>query len=367
MKALRVWSVVCALLLSACSGVATSPSGAGGGGSSLPPQQTLAPTSFVFARPAQTASRRPAYITANIASVAIALDSVNGSAPPSGLTTTVTSNITLTACPCTVAGPSVPPGSDTFTVTAYDAAGGSGNVVSVATATYTIAVGAANSNTITLNGVPKSFSFSGLPTATAGTAFAAQAFTVTVKDADGNTILGTYQNPVTIANSDASGATTIATAGSDSPPAGELLGSADTVSIAYTGLAITPATITASATGATGSTTFAPTLQPIVYSGPLVTGNPEIDLFATSGTGSSGSFSAAEVGWTNAPYNKPLTVSLPGGCASIASVSPASGTNFTASAVASPAAGSCTVTLGDGVGQSKAVTLTYTTSSIGVQ
>lgn len=369
MKTLRALSIACALVLSACGGGGGSTAGSA---ANLPPEQPafqLTPTNFVFAQPKQASARTSKYVTANIASVTIALNTVNGSAPPAGLTTSVTTNISLSACPCNVPGPAVPPGSDSFTLTTYDATGGTGRVVSKASATYTITAGQTNSNTITLNGVPASLSVSGVPSGTAGTAFgSAQSFSVAARDADGNTILGTYANPVSLADSDSSGATTIATSGSDSPAAGQLLSSSDSVSLNYTGLAITPATITASASGATNGTgTFTPTLQAIVYNGATVSGNPEIDLYAASGTGSTGSFSASEVGWTNAPYNKSIGASAASGCSSIATVSPASGTSFTATVASSPSAGTCTLTLSDGAGQTKAVTLTYTSSSFGVQ
>lgn len=372
---IRHIALLCALALASCSGGG----GVGSPASTNPitPAANLVSTSFVFvmsnASSSSAASSRPVspkYVTANIKSVAIVLNTVNGATPPSGLVTSVTTNITPASCPCTVPGPSVPPGLDNFSLTTFDNTAGSGNVISTASPTYTIATGAANSNTVTLDGVPASFAITGVPTGTAGTAFgAATNFTVTVKDADGSTILGTYANPVALADSDASGATTVATAGSDRPPAGTLVSSSDTASLNYTGLAIAPATLTASATGATnGTATFTPALSAIVYSGPLVSSLPEIDLYATSGTGSSATFTASEVGWTNAPYNKAITATEAAGCSSIATTSPASGTSFTTTVATTPAAGSCALTLTDFTsGQSKNVTLTYTSTGFGVQ
>ena len=368
MKHLRVLSILSALVISACSG--SGGESAGTITTSLPPAApNVVKTSWVFGPPKSAQSgKRPAYVTANIESVKIALNTVNGGSPPGGLTTTVTTNIALSSCPCNVPGPSVPPGLDSFTITAYDGTSGAGNVVSTASGLYSIAAGQANTNTITLDGVPASFSITGVPSGAAGTAFSPQSVAVSVKDADGNTIMGTYENAVNLSDSDASGATTLATSGSDSPPTGTLLSSNDSVTLSYTGLAIVPATITASASGATsGNATFTPTLQPISYSGPLVLGSPEIDLYAASGTGSTGSFSVSETGWTNAPYNRGVTATMGASCSSIASVSPSSGTSFTVSVVGSPTAGVCTLTLSDGAGQAKSVTVTYTTSSFGVQ
>ena len=112
----------------------------------------------------------------------------------------------------------------------------------------------------TLEGVVASLAISGVPNGDVGLAFSSpQSFTVTAKDADGDVIIGTYDNAVTLADSDTTGATTIATSGSDHPPNGELLSSSDIATLNYTGLAIAPATFTASASGATnGTAAFAP-------------------------------------------------------------------------------------------------------------
>lgn len=302
-------------------------------------------------------------MSAAIASVQITLDSVNGGAPSTGAPLSATTNLTITSCPCTVYGPSVPPGIDTFTLTAYDQPNASGNLLSTATPTYTIIAGQANNESVTLNGVPASFAVA-VPSATAGTPFATpQTISVTVKDGDGNTIMGTYANPVTITDGDSSGATSIATSGSDSPPSGELLSSSDAAAMTYTGLAIAPAAITASARGvASGSARFAPALQPITIT-TLDAQNPSfagVDLYATTGAGSTGTFTASEIGWTNAPYNQSFVATTASSCASIATVAPASGTSFTATVAGAPAAGTCALTLADGSGQMQNATLAYT-------
>jgi hypothetical protein len=363
-----------------------------GGGSSSPAIPTapsnpasnakMIPTSFTISVPkksgASSSRRAPQYVGAGVVSVTIVLNTVNGGAPPAGLTTSVTSNVTAPCAPCTVAGPSVPPGSDAFTLTTYDGTGGTGNAISVATPTLTIAAGVANSNTITLDGVPASFSITGLPGGTAGTAFGSPAaFGVAVQDADGNTITGTYASPVTISDSDITSLTqgsALAVNGGSAASFVVSTASTDTFTFNYGGLAIVPATITASAPGATsGTSVFAPTLQSIVYT-PGVGANAsgqEVDFYATSGTGSTAAFTASEVGWTNAPYSKTLTLTPAGGCANIlnGSTSTLTGTSFTENVAAAPAVGSCTATLTDGVGAhalAAPITFTYTTSGIGV-
>ena len=157
-------------------------------------------------------------------------------------------------------------GSYTVTIDTYDKAPVSGripagaNLLSTAkNAPFTMAGGITNTIGITLDGVPASLAVSGLPSGTIGTPTAATPFSVTAKDADGNLITGSYDQPVMLSDNDHSGATTIATSGSDHPPAGKLLSSSDVATMAYTGGSILAATIAASATGAnSGNATFKP-------------------------------------------------------------------------------------------------------------
>lgn len=107
--------------------------------------------------------------------------------------------------------------------------------------------------------------------------------------------------------------------------------------------------------------TFAPTLKPIVLSG-SDSMNPSfngIDFYATSSTGSTGSLTASETGWTNAPYNQSLTVKAATGCSTIGTASYAAGT-VTGQVVVSPQAGSCTVAASDGAKQSTSFSMYYT-------
>jgi hypothetical protein len=320
----------------------------------------VTPTQFLFGNVSASAQtvRRPQYVTAAVQSVSIALTAVNGS--PVSPVPVATSNVNLTTCPCTVAGPAVPAGSDAFTLTAFDGQNATGNVISTASPTLTIVSGQTNSESITLNGVPASFTVAA-PAATAGTAFnAAQPVGVTALDANGHVIMGTYANPVTLASTDTTGATTLTTSGTDSPAAGQLLSSGDTAQLTYTGLAVAPIAIHATASGATpGSGSFAPGLQPIVTT--LTGATPQILLstFATSA-----SFSASEVGWTNAPFNRALTLAAAPGCATIGTVSPSSGTAFSATVAATPVQGVCAVTITDfSGGQMLAANFDYTSGS----
>jgi hypothetical protein len=336
----------------------TVATGCGGSVSSVPvsqPSQSLASTQFIFSQPnivtPASTGRRPLYVTNAVASVKIALTSANGSAPPANLTTTTTSNITVANCPCTVAGPSVPAGTDGFTLTAYDAAS---NVISTATPTLKIVASQTNTETITLNGVPVSFRVTP-PSATAGTAFATpQAISVTALDADGNTIMGAYANPVTLTNGDSSGATTLATSGADSPGTNQLLSSSDAATLAYTGLAINPITIGASATGATaGNGSFAPVLQPVATNA-----SAGVFTLAFLGTTHTATLTASEAGWTNAPFNKPLTVTQSSSCNGVATVSGTTSPYTVSMAPGATEGASCTVTVSDGLGGSNLASLT---------
>lgn len=299
-------------------------------------------------------SRKPSYIGSGVTSVAIALDTVNGAAPPAGLATSASASVTLSSCPCTVAGPAVPPGNDAFTITTFDNAQ---HAISTATQTLAVIAGQSNQFSVTLAGIPHALAISDLPPGAAGTALAATAFTVTAFDWDEHPITGPYASPITLSNADSSGATTITT--SQAP--GELTSSTDTVTFAYSGLAIVPDVITASASGATsGTATFAPTLSPIVLS------TPAVNLYATSGNGSTATFSATEAGWTGT-YGKPFVATTSSACSTIASVSPTSATSFTVTAAPNATAGTCTITLSDGAGQSTYLSLTYTAASFGLQ
>lgn len=365
-----VLGVVIALAACGGSGGGSMPiAGPSGNPSDVPsssPAPGLATTQFTLVVSSGTNTRQRSYVSLGTQSVTITLNSVNGGAPPAGLTTSVTSNITASSCTsgCTVSGPFVPPGSDAFTIATFSGANGGGSALSEATTTFSVSASAANSIPATLLGIPATFSLSGVPSGSAGTAIASTPLTLTAKDASGNAITGGYFNIVTIADSDTSSLTlgsSLTLNGGSAATSVASTASTDTIAFAYGGLAIVPATISASATAATThNVAFAPVLHPIVPS------TSEVDLYATSGTGSSGSFTAAETGWTNPPYSQNIAVTVPGGCSAIATVSPGSGTSFTATVAASPSSGTCTPTLSDGASQTANVTLTYTTSAFSV-
>jgi hypothetical protein len=332
----------------------------------------------------------PHYIPGSAASITITLNTVNGSTPPNGLATSTNSSLTSCSGGCTVVGPYSPPGSDNFTVTIFGGpVGNPGPALATAAKTFTIVAGTANNFSITLAGVPAQFALQGTaPSATANTVLSATALPIEVEDADGDVITGTYSTPVTITDPDTTSLTAcgglcgsaLEVGGSAASKTAVLASSTDAsnVTISYGGMDIAPAALTASTSAgaltAVGSVTFAPTVASISYSGPLNgSSQPEIDLYAplSGGTGSTGSFTDSQSGWTNAPYNQSIgesdTCDSAGNTiATYAQTTGTNGTAWTATAIASPVAGTCTATLTGGGGATLAVKTTYTSGSIGV-
>jgi len=217
-----------------------------------------------------------------------------------------------------------------------------------------------------------------LPSAVADTA-STTPLSFTVLDADGNTITGAYANPITVSLgtltlpmltyvSGSLGASLVYTpsGGVAAAPASgaTLVNSGDSVQLVYSGRAISSARIAANATGISqASASFAPSFNPITIGGTTAvdgSGNPEIDLYAPSGTGSSATFTAAELGFTDSPFSQSLTALPYTACNQFGTISSPSANSFTFTAKASPTAGTCTIQIGDGLGNSKLVTATYT-------
>jgi hypothetical protein len=360
---------------------------------------------FVIPAPSSSTGRAPQYINGtSTLSVSITLISNNGT-PTTVTNPTVNTNITPPCAPCTVPGPPSPPGTDRYTVTTYDAVGGAsgtGHVLSTATKDFTITAGSANTGlTITLFGVVKTITIGAPAAPNAGTTPADATLTVTAQDAASGTITGTYGDnstgagyisnlalngtpvTVTINETDANGATLVASGGAtqNSTTSVTLHNNTDVVKLHYAGLAENQKTITAAATGSTnGTANFQPTLQAITPSS-----GTEIDLYVdstTGGTGSSGTQNFTEAGFTGAPYNQlfnvtfTITSSFSTPCNQIATVSQGTGSNggkLTATAPAAatpPLAGSCDMVVNDGLTQGGHVqtaktVVTYTTSSVG--
>jgi streptogramin lyase len=175
-------AAITAALLSACGGHS--------GSGPLPNTNRSAasvPVKFHIVVPPSTktaaATRKPKYVSPSTASATVTVGSTSVS-----LTCSPTPN--PTACGGTV---SAPIGSDTFTVSLYDAATPTPNLLSQGTKTQTIAAGAANTVNVTFNPVVAAVSFIPdpltSPALTLGTAGDAN-LQVFAEDAAGNTIIG---------------------------------------------------------------------------------------------------------------------------------------------------------------------------------
>lgn len=389
-------ALIALIPLAACGGGSSSTSG-------VPvPQSTpashLVTPHFTIVVPAKKtgvkAARSRNFISPSTASIVIALTSVNGSSTSLPTPSSVETDISSATCAsgCTVAGPVSPPGVvDAYSFTIYSSTGGTGTALGTGMARFTPVAGQDNSTSVTMLGIPYTVTIAGVPTTwiadTSHTGASAQALTVTVADAGGNTITGTYAHKVTISdpNSSTNHSTSLSgtNAGTGCPgTCVDLTASTDTVSLAYGGLAENPVTLTSSGTNlnSAGTATFTPLLNAIVpdASNPTSTYTPcasspcyGLDLFtidSSASAGYSGTLKYQELGYTDSPYNHVLSTS-PSGCSFAGEGTPANANdktsfNFVAT---SATVGHCVVTVTDGLtDQTNAAptfVLTYVTSS----
>ena len=182
-------AVFIAVLAAGCSG-------GGGGTSATPPtaaQQNKGTASVTFTMHwgtgTSTIARNPRYVPATAHSVSV---SVNGGTPQ------------YLNAPATTIVIDAPVGTDTFVFQTYDEQNGQGNVLSRASVTQNVVLGAANTVSAVLNGVVASATISlQNPAPNAGVP-ATVGVTVAARDADGNIITGPgdYSVPIRLAISD---------------------------------------------------------------------------------------------------------------------------------------------------------------------
>jgi streptogramin lyase len=156
---------------------------------------------------AASSRRHPLDVSASAQSLTIAIRS----------TILATSNLSAASCTplanglghaCTI-GANAPPGSDTFTLTAYDQPGGMGNVLASGTITASVSASTPIRVDVALNGTIVKLELTIVdPNPPVGTAISTNVV-VTGFDADGNVVLGNYSEPVTLADADTTGATTL--------------------------------------------------------------------------------------------------------------------------------------------------------------
>lgn len=243
-------------LLIAAALITAAGCGGGGAAAPTPPSEGVGLASGVlsmtFGGPAtSSARRRPLFLSPSARSVSVAV---------TGIATNVVADVSATSSSCTTSTSgrtcqiaiTAPTGSVTFTVSVYDGANATGNVLGVGSTTTTVA---GSSFAVTI-GVQGNVAFVRLLATraqfAAGTPSTAT-LTVVASDADGNVITGTYASPITLVDGDTTGtfalSTTVVTA------------STQTVTLTYRGNA-TPAqaTITASAANVPPASIAAQTL-----------------------------------------------------------------------------------------------------------
>ncbi len=203
--------------------------------------------------------RSPLYVSSNTQSVSIA---INGGTPVIANLSAGSASCTATAgggrtCSVTV---TAPVGSDTFSEILYASTNGTGAALSQNQTTATIVAGKSNVVNMTLEGVVASIVLALGNTTPAQSVAATIPLTVTIKDASGAAIIGSdpFTNPITLTDSDTSGATTLSKTTLSSPA------DAAGLSVAYTGAAIASATFSASATGVAAANITPATLTPQV-------------------------------------------------------------------------------------------------------
>ncbi|HET9095452.1 MAG TPA: hypothetical protein VFN37_02225 [Candidatus Baltobacteraceae bacterium] len=188
----------------ACAAVAALLGGCGGGHSSvLPvPAATSKPVSsekatMIVKIPTHTAAsagRKPAYISPSTKSIGFSYYPAGGSSQPQpqsadvtpgspGCTADANGNTVCTLTFGAVAG------SIDYTVTAYDAKGGTGNVLGAANAAMTVTAGQDNQFSVTLDGVAASFKVGFAQTSIPAGTPAAVPITISAYDTDGNLIV----------------------------------------------------------------------------------------------------------------------------------------------------------------------------------
>ncbi len=201
--------------------------------------------------------RGPKYISQNTQSASIA---VNGGTPVI-VDLSATSGNCVPApgggrtCTATV---NAPVGADTFTEIMYAGANGTGAALSQNTTSATIVAGQANSVAITLEGIVASIGLAlANPTPQIGVA-TTTALTVTFKDASGAAIVGTapFTQPITLTDSDTTGATKLSATVLNSPQ------DESGLTVAYNGAAIGPVTFGATAAGVPAAAVSAAVMTP---------------------------------------------------------------------------------------------------------
>ncbi len=262
-----------AVAIAACSAAS------GGGGSVAPPvgTSTIAPQSnstvnFSVVVPRNGTSPQkigsPNYISPSTQSLTISV------ASPNTPTATRSANCSANVCSISIEAPT---GYDSFTIQLFDGANGSGNLLAAGSVWQTILIGTANSVNVTFIGVAKKVTLAASPNSLPYGAASSSNITVAEIDADGNTIVGpgAYAAPISLSLSGAAGVATLTPTDVTQP--------GETVALLYTGQASTGMTITATAPnvlpvtiafGITGGPSPSPTPVATATATPIPTATP---------------------------------------------------------------------------------------------
>jgi len=275
LPAIRHRSSHLALRLASGAMIALLAAGCSGGGGSSPatpattqqqPNKGTASVTFTMKwnDTTQAVRRSPRYVPATARSVSV---TVNGGTPQ------------YLNAPATTIVIDAPVGTDTFVFQTYDDQNGQGNVLSRASVTKAIVLGAANTVAAVLNGVVSSVTISlSNPAPNAGVP-ATVNVNVTARDADGNTIVGPgdYSVPIHLAVNDSTNSGTLSLSTTTIP------NSSTTATLTYNGGTLNSglpggptATVVANGTGISSvSTAFTPTPTFYQFSIPVAANRPQ--------------------------------------------------------------------------------------------
>src|SRR5581483_747204 len=254
----------CAVLAAGCGGGAGSvPTAPGRAQSASTAQVTF--TMHWASSSTSAALRTPKYVGA-AQSISV---TVNGGSPQ------------FLNAPLTTLVIDAPVGTDTFVFTTYDQLNGGGNVISTASVTKQIVLGAANTVSAVLNGVVASFTVTLQNASPNAGVPASEQISINAFDADGNVIAGSasnYEQPFTLSVSDPSnsGQVTLSTT---------VVKSRSVVStMHYAGGTLWSASIVVSAPGlGSHSVTFAPKPTFYQFSIPVSTNRPQFIAAGSDG------------------------------------------------------------------------------------
>jgi hypothetical protein len=343
--------VATAALLAGCGG--------GGGSSSLaPPQQQGSSTaqyptsklviSFAAGTSSSSNVRAPKYVSPSTTQLRVTVNTINGTAAPSGAPFDTTTALSTTGGSpnCTISGGTetctisviTPPGSVNYTFSAEDA-----TPVVLATLTKTLSNTAGNGNLlpVTLQGVVSIVEITAASLHADDTSHATtgEPVTVTAFDHDLNQIVdGTtpanYANPIKLTDNDPTAATKLVVNGGTPSSTVVVTKPSDVVTLVYSGLAVNPVSITPSDTAASPfnpidgglyANTVASVVDDITLTGTLddtTAHNPNASpsdpnygqqtLFFAQASGSQ-TIGAAELGYTDAPFGRQFVVDMGNG------------------------------------------------------